>query len=126
MLYEIQCLKCRANKKETIYVGESARTGQCRSGDHLSDLKGRIEGKPLWCHSVEDHEGMHVDEDFKMKIVRKYRTPLQRQIGEALQIEKKAWTADILLNKKGEWNGTKIPRLRLESNDKNEGGNDDF
>ena len=50
-----------------------------------------------------------------MKVLKKYKTPLERQIGEALEIERRSWTADCLLNKKEEYNGTKIPRLRLES-----------
>ena len=50
-----------------------------------------------------------------MKVLKKFKTPLERQIGEALEIERRSWSADLLLNKKGEWNGTRIPRLRLES-----------
>ena len=50
-----------------------------------------------------------------MKVTRKFKTPLERQIAEALEIERKTWSSDELLNKKGEWNGTKVPRLRLES-----------
>ena len=50
-----------------------------------------------------------------MKVLKKYKTPLERQIGEALEIERRSWTADCLLNKKEEYNGTKIPKLRLES-----------
>ena len=50
-----------------------------------------------------------------MRMVKKYKTPLQRQIGEALLIERRSWTADCLMNKKGEWNGTKVPRIRMES-----------
>ena len=40
---------------------------------------------------------------------------MQRQIGEALLIEKRSLTGDTVLNKKEEWNGTRVPRLRLES-----------
>ena len=112
VLYEITCLKCKEAMKSTIYVGESARTGQCRGEDHLSDLRSKRQGKPLWTHSEEDHDGKLQNGDFKMKVVKKYCTPLQRQIGEALLIEKRSWTCDTVLNKKGEWNGTRVPRLR--------------
>ena len=99
----------------TSYVGESSRTGHRRGANHANDLVGRREGKPLWDHSVDKHGGKLELEDFKMKVLRKYKTPLQRQIGEALEIERKAWSNDILLNSKGEWNGTRVPRLRLQS-----------
>ena len=114
-MYEVTCLKCKDNKMNTVYVGESANTGQCRGENHLSDLRRKRSGKPLWDHSEEEHGGGLQSGDFRMKVVKKYNTPLQRQIGEAMLIEKRGWTSDLLLNKKGEWNGTRVPRLRLES-----------
>ena len=53
--------------------------------------------------------------DWKMKVLRKFKSPLQRQIAETLRIEKRGLTADQLLNQKGEWNGVRLPRIRLES-----------
>ena len=88
-----------------------------RGGDHLSDLGNRREGKPLWQHAQEVHLGVLKEEDWKMKVLRKFKTPLERQISEALEIERRSWSADELLNKKGQWNCTKLPRLRLESQD---------
>ena len=40
-------------------------------------------------------------------------------------IEKKGTTADHLLNNKSEWNGTKMPRLRIESIEQGEVGKED-
>ena len=51
-----------------------------------------------------------------MTLVKKHQTALQRQIHEALNIE--GSRADIVLNKKCEWNGSRIPRLRVEVGDK--------
>ena len=96
-------------------MGESARTGHKRGENHINDLLHRKEGKPLWVHSRDMHDSKLVGEDFKMKVVKRYKTPLQGQIGEALMIKRKGITSDILMNKKGEWNGGKIPRIRLES-----------
>ena len=115
VLYLISCLKCKEKGNVVEYVGESSRTGHRRGADHLADLRnGRI-GKPLWDHAEEAHGGDKETGGYKMKVLKKYRTPLERQIGEALEIERRLWTADCLLNKKEEYNGTKIPRLRLES-----------
>ena len=114
---------CKKKGKEVVYVGESARTGQMRGEDHLTDLGTKREGKPLWQHTDEEHGGVAREEDFKMKVLNKFKTPLERQIAEALEIETRSWTADLLLNKKGEWNGVKIPRLRIESHDNTEEGN---
>ena len=111
----ICCLKCKEKNRVVEYVGESSRTGFDRGDNHLVDLRSEREGKPLWQHSQEEHGGLLVSEDFKMKVLKKYKTPLERQIGEALEIERRTLTADVLLNKRGEWNGTRVPRLRLES-----------
>ena len=86
VLYEIVCLKCKGNNKITSYVGESSRTGHRRGANHVQDLLKKREGKPLWVHSYEEHNGILMVEDDKMKVLRRYRTPLQRQIGEALEI----------------------------------------
>ena len=43
--------------------------------------------------------------------VKEVQDPLQRQIGESLEIERRGGTNDLLLNSKGEWNGTRRPGL---------------
>ena len=56
---------------------------------------------------------------FKMKLLHKHRSALQRQIREALEIEGSG--AEIILNKRNEWNGSRIPRIRIEVADRLEG-----
>ena len=50
-----------------------------------------------------------------MKVLRRYKTPLERQVGEAVEIEKRSCSSDVLMNKKDEYNRIRMPRLRLES-----------
>ena len=111
----MSCLKCKKEGVTAEYVGQSARTGQRRGCEHLEDLRGKKNGKPLWDHSLESHGGDTKESDYKMKVLKRYRTPLERQIGEALEIERRGWSADILMNKKDEYNSIRMPRLRLES-----------
>ena len=106
------CLECRRQKIEVEYVGETARTCYERGDQHLRDLIGKVTGKPLWEHAREEHRGEVRREWYKMTLVKKHQTALQRQIREALSIEGSA--ADVVLNKKCEWNGSRIPRLRVE------------
>ena len=87
----------------------------------MQDLLKRREGKPLWSHSSEFHNGDLKEIDFKMKVKKKYRSALQRQIGEVLAIERGSWIHDVLMNRKGEWNCQKIPRLRVEETEDNLG-----
>ena len=53
---------------------------------------------------------------FKMKVVRGHKTPLSRQIHESIEIENSK--ADFLMNSKGEYNGSRIPRIVIEVGDK--------
>ena len=106
-MYKLTCLRCKETGTKTCDVGESARTGHKHGEDHLEDLEGKREGKPLWNHSREEHAGQLTGVDFKMKVLRSYKTPLQRQIGEALAIEKYSITSDILLNSRGSGMGPK-------------------
>ena len=96
-------------------MGETARTTFERGGEHLNDLLSEVDGQPLWEHVKEDHERKYEKHWFKMTMTKKHYTALQRQIREALDIEGSG--ADIILNKKCELNGSKIPRLRVEVGD---------
>ena len=116
--YTIHCLECRRKGREVEYIGETARTVYDRGVEHLSDLLGKVKGKPLWEHASEDHEGELDPTWFKMTLVKKHQSALQRQIREAIDIEGSG--AEIILNKKGEWNGSLIPRLRVEVADRME------
>ena len=94
-LYEVMCLRCKELGVVASYVGESSRTGYMRGEDHADDLGARREGKPLWEHSRESHEGTLSFMDYNMEVLKTYKTALQRQIGEALLIEKRSLTNDI-------------------------------
>ena len=114
--YAISCLECKKNNVEVEYIGETARTIYDRGEEHLSDLINEVKGKPLWEHIVEKHESRYEIGWFKIRLLMKHRTALQRQIREALKIENSG--AEIILNKKNEWNESRIPRLRVEIADK--------
>ena len=114
--YLIECLDCKKKGKEVEYIGESARTMYDRGNEHLNDLLTENKGKPLWEHVKEEHEGEVRTSSFKMKLIKKNKSALQRQIREALEIEGSG--AEVVLNMKGEWNGSRIPRIRVEVGDK--------
>ena len=50
-----------------------------------------------------------------MKVVRSHKTPMTRQVHESVEIEYSS--AKIVMNSKGEWNGSRIPRIRIEVGD---------
>ena len=68
-------------------------------------------------HQIMEHEGR--EPSFTMKIVKFYRTPLARQVAEAIRIRRRGGEGAIL-NSKGEFSRCHIPRLRLEDGEPEE------
>ena len=114
--YSIQCKECSRVGKSAIYWGESARTGFRRGEEHLTGLIKEYETAPLWRHTRVFHGGRKCPEWFRMKIQKTHRTPLGRQVAEGVEINR--CEADIIMNSKGEWNGSRLPRMIIERGEK--------
>ena len=54
-----------------------------------------------------------------MRVVKHYKTPLSRQIGEAVRIRRRGGEGSIL-NSKAEYSRCRIPRLVIEETDETE------
>ena len=54
-----------------------------------------------------------------MKLERSFKKPLERQVREGVELE--MCTADIVMNSKAEWNGSRIPRIIIEEREKQTG-----
>ena len=92
------------------YTGETSRTAYLRGREHWEGLESEKEKNPLWKHCMEKHGGTKVN--FNMKVLRSHRTPLSRQVHESVEIDSSK--ADIVMNSKGEWNGSRLPRIIIE------------
>ena len=114
IVYKITCQECKRKQVSSHYIGESSRTAFLRGQEHLEDLHSKRSDKPLWKHCVDEHGGKIVE--FTMKVVRSHRTPLTRQIHESVEIENSS--SQILMNSKGEYNGSRIPRIVIEVGDR--------
>ena len=112
--YSVSCQECKGRGVDSRYFGETSRTPYLRGQEHLAGLRRGEEDNALWKHCCEHHQGERVK--FSMKVGRKHRTPLTRQLEEAVAIETKK--VDILLNSKSEFHGSRIPRVRIEVGDK--------
>ena len=111
--YRVFCLECGLANVKAEYTGESSRTSYLRGREHLEGLARRSDKNALWKHCVECHGGREVQ--FRMKVLRGHRSPLTRQIQEGVEIENSQ--ADIIMNSKGEWNGSRLPRIVIEVGD---------
>ena len=114
------------NKKEnekreiqTKYIGETSRSGYERIKEHMSDYlnlrkKSHILKHYLECH--KDEIGMEKME-MSVRIIRRYKTSFERQIGESVVIHHNLGIGTKLLNSKNEYNRCSIPRLKVSDRD---------
>ena len=71
-------------------------------------------------HALEHHAEEDEKPQFKMTIMKSYKKAIERQIAEAVNIE--MTEADIIMNSRSEWNGSRLPRVIIGVGNKNNDG----
>ena len=99
---------------KNIYVGESSRSLFERSKEHIKSGEEKREESFIAKHWQESHPDMRKVPEFRFKIVRSYRDPLTRQVGESVRIDMRKG----VLNSKTMYSRNTLPRLVLEKTDK--------
>ena len=67
ILYETTCLECMVDGKPTArYVGESARSGAERMGEHMDDARSKSKDSHMWKHWANQHGGQETRFNFKI------------------------------------------------------------
>ena len=103
--YDIKCKTC----EDAVYYGESHRNLYTRGKEHMNKLRRKEENSFMYKHQVEKHGG--TDVDFQMKVVKKFKDPLSRQVTEAVLIKNHRGE---LLNSKAEFYQPPLVRIRSE------------
>ena len=122
LTYETRCLSCAGAGREKLYIGETARSSYERGAEHQHDYKTKKADSHMHLHADEAHGGEEKPK-FSMKILRCHKSPMYRQIHEAILIAK---YEPVTLNAKNEYNRCLLPRLAImmgEAEDRN--NNDD-
>ena len=121
ILYESECGKCGDGEKVTeeslksqdqnasLYVGEPARSLFERSSEHWHAAEMMKEESHMVQHSMEFHSG-DSNHAFKFRVVKSFRSALDRQIAEAIRIELRG----SILNRRGEYNRCSLTRLGVD------------
>ena len=112
-MYETTCKECVDAKGEPTvkYVGETARSGSERWGDHMRDAGNKAADSHIYKHWQNEHAGRETE--FQFQIIKFFSSPLDRQVSEAVRIE---WTgAQKILNSKAGYNRARLPRIVAEN-----------
>ena len=101
-------------KPAVKYIGETSRSAFERYKEHLEDFRNIRVKSHILKHYPESHRDIDLDDlEVKMKILKKYRTSFERQIGESIWINHNLKLGTHLLNSKNEYNRCSIPILGL-------------
>ena len=115
LVYETRCKLCKARGETVTYVGETSRSLYERQKEHLQDCIGQNSKSHMREHTRETHRREletvdEIAEVFEIRILERYQTSIQRQIGEAVHIRGAKGTT---LNDKDEFNRCELPKLSV-------------
>ena len=103
-------MTCKNQGHTRVYYGESHRSAWDRSEDHRNALRTEDESYAIVKHWKNDHK--ETKPEFQFKVLKSYRSSLDRQISEAIIIDNEP--PQNLLNSKSEWGSNRIPRLIID------------
>jgi len=92
------------------YIGETSRSCYERATEHLRDLRDMEPGIHLLNHIIQKHMETPNDVEFRMKILSSHFTAFNRQITEAVRINRNK--GPYLLNSKSEYNRSSLPSIK--------------
>ena len=114
LVYEILCKKCDEGVGgcKFVYVGETSRTVCERFHEHHTDYGKRLETSHMAKHSSLAHGLDSVQPEFDVRIVKFFKTAIERQVYEAIRISSRASEPGInVMNSKSEFNRCTLPRI---------------
>ena len=112
IVYNIFCNICQNENEKAVYVGQSGRNAYSRGKEHVDAFLAGNNSHCLVIHHKTHHPDLPRDvSHYRMVLVRSYRSPLDRQIGEALEIYNA--DVDVLMNSGAEWGAGRLPRASV-------------
>ena len=111
IVYKGQCLTCSDRGKESVYIGETSRSGFVRGKQHMDAIGNhtKSQSNAFARHISEYHNSQETK--FKLDIVKYNKTPLERQVREEVEIVRAK--ADIMMNSKMEYFQPGIRKLKF-------------
>ena len=109
--YLTWCLLCKKNNRESVYVGEMARTTFERGLENERDRVTEKEASHMHQHIQDEHAEDPGQVAFAMNVIRSHKSAINRQINEAVLIAN--YGEKNLLNSKFEYNRCILPSITI-------------
>ena len=108
-------------KAVTKYIGETSRSGFERFNEHWKDFMYLRSRSHILKHYVDAHMDIKMEDlKIEMRVIERYRSAFERQIGESVHINANLIEGVKLLDSKNEYNRCTIPRLGIPMDKKDE------
>ena len=104
-------MKSHVINVKKIYFGETSKNAFTRGKQHTQQLQNKDKHSVLNRHLQQDHREQTEIPEFKMKVLKSHRSALDRQITEAIKINRTQ--RNKLMNNKTEWGHNKIMRMGM-------------
>ena len=86
-------------RKQTKYIGETSRSGYERMREHMKDFSNLSKKSHILKHYLDCHKEASMEEmEMGVRIIWRYRTSFERQIGESVEINYNMGIGTKLLN----------------------------
>ena len=96
------------------FIGETSRSAFDRNKEHHDDFKNIRASSHILKHYMESHRDIKMEDlEMRMRVIKKYKTSFERQIGESIWIYHNLKEGTLLLNSNNEYNRCSIPRLGI-------------
>ena len=127
IVYKTTCRRCEEKGVNTEYWGESARSGYQRGSEHSTDLRDGRESSHMARHLAMAHSEVDLGDPemrvaelgFKMKIHKKFKYPMDRQLCEAIKIARAGGLgAPNIMNAKEEYSRCLISQIEMSGGSK--------
>ena len=112
VMHQIICTLFESDGNRALYIGETGRNAYSRGKKHVEDfLAGRSSHCMVIHHRVHHPDVPKSVDHYRMEPVKSFRTPLDRQVSEALTINNSQ--VDVLMNSGSEWRVGRLPRAAV-------------
>lgn len=114
--YILECWNCRLEGRKEVYIGETSRSSYQRGREHQAEIEDRKATHPM----VQNFQEIHRDQnqDILMQTIHLPRTALERQVWEAVMIDRLSTKPQQCLNLKTEWGQSKMHTLQTQARPK--------
>ena len=111
VVYRGKCIACEENNVTSTYIGETSRSAYVRGRQHMAAIHNASNcmHNAFARHMIEYHP--HQDPKFRIDIIGKYKSALERQIAEGVEIFN--MTCDIPMNSKLDHYQPAFSRIRF-------------